>query len=177
MPKASSEEWKAMLKLTETAVLTSQGIPFLFAGDEIMRDRRGNGNPYNASDEINAIDWQKKTQNRDVFDYVRELIVMRKAHPAFRMGRAGLVRQYMELLKMPVSNVIAFRLKGEPCGDSWSNITVILNARPEAVRVTVPEGKYRVVCRDGKIDLNNGLGLVSGGDISVAPRSALIMHQ
>ena len=47
----------------------------------------------------------------------------------------------------------------------------------EAVRVTVPEGKYRVVCRDGKIDLNNGLGLVSGGDISVAPRSALIMHQ
>ena len=50
MPKASSEEWKAMLKLTETAVLTSQGIPFLFAGDEIMRDRRGNGNPYNASD-------------------------------------------------------------------------------------------------------------------------------
>ena len=177
MPKASSEEWKAMLKLTETAVLTSQGIPFLFAGDEIMRDRRGNGNPYNASDEINAIDWQKKTQNRDVFDYVRELIVMRKAHPAFRMGRAGLVRQYMEFLKMPVSNVIAFRLKGEPCGDSWSNITVILNARPEAVRVTVPEGKYRVVCRDGKIDLNNGLGLVSGGDISVAPRSALIMHQ
>lgn len=177
MPKASSEEWKAMLKLTETAVLTSQGIPFLFAGDEIMRDRRGNGNPYNASDEINAIDWQKKTQNRDVFDYVRELIVMRKAHPAFRMGRAGLVRQYMEFLKMSVSNVIAFRLKGEPCGDSWSNITVILNARPEAVRVTVPEGKYRVVCRDGKIDLNNGLGLVSGGDISVAPRSALIMHQ
>lgn len=177
MPKASLEEWKALVKLTETAVMTSQGIPFLFAGDEIMRSRKGNANPYNASDSINAIDWRLKTSNRDVFDYVKGLIAMRKAHPAFRMGRAGMVRQYMEFLKVPSANVVAFRLNGEPCGDSWSNTTVILNARPEAVRITVPEGKYRVVCWDGKIDLDNGFGLISGGDISVAPRSALIIHQ
>ena len=128
MPKASSEEWKAMLKLTETAVLTSQGIPFLFAGDEIMRDRRGNGNPYNASDEINAIDWQKKTQNRDVFDYVRELIVMRKAHPAFRMGRAAGSSVY-GVFEDACQQCHCFSAERRTCGDSWSNITVILNAR------------------------------------------------
>ena len=71
LPGASVPELKALQKLAETAVFTSQGVPFIFAGDEILRDRKGVVNAYNKPDEINAIDWRNKTAYREVFDYVR----------------------------------------------------------------------------------------------------------
>lgn len=177
LPGASQQELNALLKLAETAVFTSQGVPFIYAGDEIMRDKQGVHNSYNSPDEINAIDWRKKTSNREVFDYIRGLISMRKAHPAFRMGSADLIRKHLEFLKTPADNVVAFRLKGEPCGDSWLNTIVVLNARTETVKIDVPAGKYWVACRDGKIDLIKGLGVITGNQLSVSPRTAMIVHQ
>lgn len=174
---ASQQELNALLKLAETAVFTSQGVPFIYAGDEIMRDKQGVHNSYNSPDEINAIDWRKKTSHREVFDYIRGLIAMRKAHPAFRMGSADLIRKHLEFLETPADNVVAFRLKGEPCGDSWLNTIVVLNARTETVKIDVPAGKYWVVCRDGKIDLIKGLGVITGNQLSVSPRTAMIVHQ
>ena len=86
MPDASVEELAALQKLAETFVFTSQGVPFIFAGDEMMRDKKGVHNSYNSPDSINTIDWKNKTAHKDVFEYVKGLIAMRKAHPAFRMG-------------------------------------------------------------------------------------------
>lgn len=177
LPGASVQELVALQKLAETAVLTSQGVPFIFAGDEVLRDKKGVHNSYNSSDSINAIDWRNKTLYKDVFDYVKGLIAMRKAHPAFRMGSAELIQKHLEFIDVPVSNVIAFRLKGNPCGDSWMNTVVVLNARTEPVSVPVPEGKYWVACRDGKIDLVLGLGTITGNQVQVGPRSAMIIHQ
>ena len=177
LPGASVQELRALQKLAETAVFTSQGVPFIFAGDEVLRDKKGVANSYNSTDEINAIDWRNKTLHREVFDYVQGLIAIRKAHPAFRMGDADLIRKHLEFIPIQATNVVAFCLKGNPCGDSWKNTVVILNARTESVAVTVPDGKYRIVCRDGKIDVKNGLGNASGGTLIVGPRSALIAHQ
>ena len=177
LPGASEKERAALHKLAETAVLTSQGVPFIFAGDEVMRDKKGVANSYKSPDDINTINWELKTAHRDVFDYVKGLIAMRKAHPAFRMGDADKVRQHLEFLPVEQDNVIAFCLKGKPCGDTWDNIIVVLNARQEMVTVGVPAGNYQIVCKDGKIDMANGLGRMSGSRLEVAPRSALIMHQ
>lgn len=177
LPGASLQEMRTLQKLAETAVLTSQGVPFLFAGDEVLRDKKGIANSYNSSDEVNAIDWRNKTLHREVFDYVKELIAMRKAHPAFRMGSADKIRQHLEFIPIQATNVVAFCLKGNPCGDSWTNTVVVLNARTEPVKIPVPEGRYRIVCRDGKIDWKNGLGNETGGSLTVGPRSALIAHQ
>lgn len=177
LPGASPKELAALHKLAETAVFTSQGIPFLFAGDEVMRDKQGVANSYNSPDEVNAIDWKLKSMHRDVFDYVKGLIAMRKAHPAFRMGDADMVRQHLEFLPVPADNVVAFRLKGNPNGDTWSNTTVILNAGRQETTVEVPQGNYRIVCRDGRIDTTGAMGFVSGRQVKVAPQSALIMHE
>lgn len=177
LPGASQKELSALLKLAETALFTSQGVPFIYAGDEIMRDKKGVHNSYKSPDEINAINWRNKTYNRETFDYIRDLIAMRKAHPAFRMGSADLVKTHLEFLETPAENVVAFRLKGEPCGDSWMNTIVVLNARTETVKIDIPDGRYRVVCKDGKIDWIKGLGMVSGNQISVSPRTAMIVHQ
>ena len=125
----------------------------------------------------NAINWGRKTSQRDFFDYVRGLIAMRKAHPSFRMGDADLIARHLEFLPVPASNVVAFRIKGSPAGDSWLNTIVVLNARTEPVQIDVPEGRYWIACRDGRIDNVLGLGTLTGNKLVVAPRTAMIVHQ
>ena len=173
---ASEAELVALQKLAETAVLTSQGVPFIFSGDEFMRTKYGNPNTYNMSDSINAINWYYKTKYRDVFDYVKGLVEIRKAHPAFRMGKTELVCEYLEFLPVP-SSVVAFLIKGAPCNDTWSNIIVVLNAQKSPVVIQIPEGEYRVACKDGIVDTKSGIGVISGNQVKVSPRSALIIHQ
>lgn len=176
MPDATDEERASLHKLAETFVFTSQGVPFIFAGDEMMRDKKGMHNSYNSPDSINTIDWRNKTIHHDVFDYVRELITLRKNHPAFRMGDADKVRQYMEFLPVEGSNLVAFILKDNANGDSWKNIIVAFNSRKEPAKLSIPAGRYTIVCKDGKIK-QSGMGQVSGNEIIVPARSAMIIHQ
>ena len=175
-PDATMDERVRLHKLAETFVLTSQGVPFLFAGDEVMRDKKGVHNSYNSPDSINTIDWKQKTLYREVFDYIKNLIAMRKTHPAFRMGDADLVRKHMEFLPVNGSNLIAFILKDHANGDAWKNIVVAFNSRREPAKVSVPKGRYTIVCKDGKIN-PRGMGQVDGGEVTVPAQSALIMHQ
>lgn len=177
LPGLSEQEMNALAKLAATAVFTSQGIPFWYAGDEILRDKQGVANSYKSPDAINAIDWRRKTSHRDFFEYVRGLIAMRKAHPSFRMGDASLIAKHLEFLPTPASNVVAFRIKGSPAGDSWLNTVVVLNARTEPVQINVPEGRYWIACRDGRVDNVLGLGTLTGNVLTVAPRTAMIVHQ
>ena len=176
MPDATDEERASLHKLAETFVFTSQGVPFIFAGDEMMRDKKGIHNSYNSPDSINTIDWRNKTIHHDVFDYVRELITLRKNHPAFRMGDADKVRQYMEFLPVEGSYLVAFILKDNANGDSWKNIIVAFNSRKEPAKLSIPAGRYTIVCKDGKIK-QSGMGQVSGNEIIVPARSAMIIHQ
>lgn len=173
---ATIEERIALHKLAETFVFTSQGIPLIFAGDEIMRDKKGVHNSYKSPDNINAIHWKNKTNYREVFDYVKNLIALRKVHPAFRMGNADMIRKHMEFLPVEGSNLIAFILKDNANGDSWKNIVVAYNSRKEAAEINVPSGNYTIVCKDGTINMK-GMGKVKGTSVMVPARSALIMHQ
>ena len=175
-PEASIEERMALHKLAETFVFTSQGVPFIYTGDEVMRDKKGVHNSYNSPDDINAVNWGLKTTYREVFDYIKDLIAMRKSHPAFRMGVAKLVRKHMEFLPVKGNNLIAFILKDHANGDDWNNIIVAFNSRKRAAKVCVPKGSYTIVCKNGQINLN-GMGRVNGAQIVVPAQSALIMHQ
>ena len=161
--------------LAQTAVFTSQGVPFMLAGEELLRDKQGVHNSFESPDEINHIDWSRKTAYPQVFDYYKNLIRLRRNHPAFRLGNADLVRKHLEFLEAPEA-VVAFRLKGYAGRDDWRDIIVILNANKTAVEVTIPEGSYTVVCCDGQI-VESGLGTLEGTKALVDPQSALILHQ
>lgn len=176
-PKATDKELTAYHKLAHTAVFTSQGVPFIFTGDEIMRDKKGVRNSYNSPDSINAINWAGKAIHREAFDYLKGLIAMRKAHPAFHLGDTELIYKHLEFLDMEDNNVVAFRINGAPNGDTWKNITVILNSKNEPASIDVPQGTYQIVCKDGKINPEKGLGSMTGNKLTAAPRSALIVHQ
>ncbi|MBO4985639.1 MAG: type I pullulanase [Bacteroides sp.] len=175
IPSVTADEVARLDMLAQTAVFTSQGVPFIYAGEEVMRDKKGVHNSFQSPDSINAIDWTRKTSNAEVFNYYKGLISLRKAHPAFRLGDADLVRKHLEFLPVEGSNVIAYRLKENAGGDAWKDIIVILNARKEAAKVTVPAGKYTVVCKNGQIN-EKGLGSVNGAEVSVPAQSAMILH-
>ena len=176
LSKVTIEERIALHKLAETFVFTSQGVPFIFAGDEVMRDKKGVNNSYNSPDNINAICWKNKTTYRSVFDYIKNLITLRNEHSAFRMGDADMIRKHMEFLPVNGANLIAFILKDYANGDSWNNIIVAFNSRKKSARISIPEGNYTIVCKNGKINLK-GMGRVKGSSVVIPARSALIIHQ
>lgn len=175
VPGITQDELIRLDLLAQTAVFTSQGVPFIQAGEEALRDKKGVHNSYNSPDSVNRIDWTNLDRYPQVFSYYSNLISMRKNHPAFRLGDADKVRRHLEF--MPGGdNLVAFRLKDNAGGDTWNNIVVILNSAKQARTVAVPAGKYTVVCRDGVIN-EAGLGTVEGPQVEVPAQSAVIMHQ
>lgn len=176
VPGITPEELVRLDKLAQTAVFTSQGVPFIYAGEEVMRDKKGVHNSYQSPDSINAIDWDCKTFNADAFAYYKGLIQLRRNHPAFRLGDAELVRKHLEFLPVEGTNLVAYRLKDHAGGDTWKDIIVVLNARREVASLSVPEGKYTVVCQNGLVN-EKGLATIYGPSLKVAPQSAMIIYQ
>lgn len=176
VPGITPEELVRLDKLAQTAVFTSQGVPFIYAGEEVLRDKKGVHNSYQSPDSINSIDWDRKTLNADAFAYYKGLIQLRRNHPAFRLGDAELVRKHLEFLPVEGTNLVAYRLKDHARGDTWKDIIVVLNARREVASLSVPEGKYTVVCQNGLVN-EKGLATIYGPSLKVAPQSAMIIYQ
>ena len=174
VPNISDEELIRLDLLAQTAVLTSQGVPFLLSGEEMLRDKKGEHNSFRSPDSINRFDWNNLKRYPQVFDYYSKLIALRKAHPAFRMGNAEEVKKNLVFLDAP-EGVVAFQLKNNAGGDSWKDIIVVLNANKTERAINVPEGLYTKVLANGKVD-ENGLGILNGNSVTVAPQSALIIH-
>ena len=174
IPGITTDELIRLDLLAQTAVFTSQGVPFMLSGEELLRDKKGVHNSFESPDSINHLDWSNLQRYPQVFEYYKNLIALRQHHPAFRLGSADLVRKHLEFLKAP-HQVVAFRLKGYAGRDDWRNIIVVLNASREPQTLRIPQGTYTEVCCDGVID-EAGLGTVQGGQIVVSPQSALILH-
>ena len=174
IPGITTEELIRLDLLAQTAVFTSQGVPFMLSGEELLRDKKGVHNSFESPDEINHLDWSNKAKYPQVFDYYKSLIALRQHHPAFRLGNADLVRKHLEFLDMP-EGLIAYRLKNYAGRDDWRDIIVILNAGKTDQEVTIPEGTYTVVCCDGQIN-EQGLGTLQGPKAVVDAQSALIIH-
>ena len=174
IPGITPDELIRLDLLAQTVVFTSQGVPFMLSGEELLRTKLGVHNSFESPDSINQLDWTNKTKYPKVFDYYKNLIALRKNHPAFRLGSADLVRKHLEFLDTPVKT-LAFRLKNYAGRDDWRNIIVIFNAGNTDTEVTIPEGNYTIVCCDGQIN-EQGLGTIKGSKAIVDAQSALIIH-
>lgn len=135
--------------LANAIVLTSQGIPMLHAGDEMLRTKFGDHNSYKSPDVINKIRWRNKQKFRYVFDYYKGLIRLRKDHPAFRMSTREAVNEHLQIWRAE-GNVVSFQIANHACGDTWNCIVVIYNANSEACEVNLPpnRGRWHVVVND-----------------------------
>ena len=176
MPEATVAERQRAAKLAQTIVFTSQGTPFMFAGEEIFRDKKGVHNSYNAKDSINAINWNMKRENRELFNYYKNLIELRKKHPAFRMVSAEDVAKHLVFDEIDTPLLISYSLVDNANGDAWKEIKVIFNGSDNEMEIAVPEKKWTVIAHDGKLN-EKGLVRSKGGNIKVAPRSATILAE
>lgn len=175
IPNIDADELMRLDKLAQTVVFTSQGIPFMLAGEEMLRDKKGVHNSYNSPDSINALNWSNLDRYPQLYLYYKGLIQLRRHHPAFRLGTAELVRKHLEFL--PTQDcLVGFVLKNYAGGDSWKNIFVFLNGNREAHEVTLPAGNYETIVCDGVIN-EQGLGEEYGGTIMVDGQSALILRE
>ncbi len=163
--------------LAQTVVMTSQGVPFMLSGEEMLRDKKGVHNSFESPDSINHLDWDNLERYPQVMEYYRGLIAMRKAHPAFHMGSADMVRRNLDFL--PVENcLVAYHINGRNVpGEQWGDIYVAFNAHKRARTIQVPEGTYTVVCRNIKCD-PSGLTTITtkDGKVTIPAQSALILH-
>ena len=169
-------------QLAQTAVFTSQGVPFILSGEEMLRDKKGVHNSYNSPDSINHLDWNNLQRYPQLFAYYKNLILLRKNHPAFRLATGDKVRQHLEFLPAVNSKdvkqdcLVGFLLKDLQGIDAWKTIVVIYNFNKEAKEMAIPEGNYTIACCNGTID-EAGLGEVSGKEVLVDGQSALILFQ
>lgn len=175
MPGINTDELIRLDLLAQTAVFTSQGVPFMLCGEEMLRDKKGVANSYRSPDNINHLDWNNLKKYPEVFDYYSGLIALRKAHPAFRLGNAEAVRQHLEFLSAP-SGVVAFRLKNHAGGDAWNDIIVILNANRTAQTINIPMNQYTAVVKDGVVKAEGIGDTINADKVEVSAQRAMIIY-
>lgn len=146
-PGADDATLKRMHKLAHGLVLTAQGIPFVHGGADFARTKGGEHNSYNKGDAVNAFDWERKAEYRDVYDYMRGLIALRRAHPAFRLAEAAQVRKAIDFLDTP-DPVVAFQLDPAAVRRPGRRLLVAANGGPDAATLNLPAGTWGVVVND-----------------------------
>ncbi len=178
IPDISDDELIRLSLLAQTAVFTSQGIPFMLSGEEMLRNKKFVHNSFKSPDSINALDWTHLQRYPQVFDYYKGLIALRKSQPAFRLRTAEAVRRNLTFLPTQPC-VVGYRLKNSAdLTDEkelrWDEFIVILNANKKSITVSIPKGSYTVIGRNGRISCEN-TEQTEGGDITVDRQSALIL--
>ena len=172
-----------MNKLGAALVLTSQGIPFLHSGQEMLRTKGGDENSYNKPDSVNKIRWQWKVDHRDVFEYYRGLIALRKAHPIFRMKTRQEVIENLKFfddhlgLTVP-PRCVAYQLTRGASGDIWEKVLVLFNADEQERQFTLPQGRWVVVVDEdeaGSEPVRSGPQKMEK-QAGVPGRSAMVMY-
>ncbi len=174
MPGSTEAERQRAARLAQTIVFTSQGTPFMFAGEEVFRNKKGVHNSYKSPDSINAIDWDLKTANVEQFNYYKELIRLRRDHPAFRMTSAQDIARNIVFDEVDTPNVISYSILNNANGDSWKEIKIVFNGSETPFTAGIPSGEWTVIARDGLIKAD-GMGTSRGGTVEVEPTSALIL--
>lgn len=166
----NEEVRKQMHKLSSSILLTSQGIPFLHAGQEFMRTKYGDHNSYKSPDSINQMDWLRRATFNNEVDYMKGLIELRKKYSAFRMTSAEQIKTHVSFIDAP-KNTVAYIIEG----NKHEYFTVAHNANREAVEITLPsKGPWKVLV-DGKQAGSKPLYVVHDNKIKVPALSSIVL--
>lgn len=175
----TKEEKLALQKFANAIVLTSQGVPLLHAGEEIVRTKFGEHNSYNLPDSINQLVWHNKDTYREVFDYYADLISLRKNHPAFRMPTTEMIRQHLTFFDMDIPLLVGYHISDHAHNDPWKDILVFYNANSHKVDVELPEGDWVIVATRYSIEEQGstveGYNQVQSKTTRIPDRSIMIL--
>ena len=182
-PNASEGEKLDMYKLAAAIVYTSQGIPFMQAGEEFARskcDEHGNliDNSYNSSDTVNKLDWNRLKSYNNLYEYYKGLLNLRNNHKAFRMNSEEDIQNNLKFLEngkdFNGNNVVAYILNGAAVGDNWGNIAVMFNASDKDVDVTLPMDDWTLIVNKDKAGVDE-IEKVKGNKITLPANTSYIL--
>ena len=174
-PKDNDARIKQMDKLAAAVIMTAQGVPFFAEGDDFGRTKQGNDNSYNDNaPNINPLDWTLKTTNKDLFNYYKGLIALRKNHPLFRMDKKPQVDANLQFAKKAPDNVVVYTLKGNDTGDAWQTILVVYNGTDQVQRIR-KNGPWNIVVDENRA----GTDILAQAKnvVIVQPYSALVAYK
>ena len=175
-PEATMEEIERMTRLALGILLTSQGIPFLHAGVEMHRTKGGHHDSYRSPDEVNLLDWSRKAEYANLFQFTKNCIELRRQHPAFRMSDSQMVREKLSFFQKYIPGVIAYELKNHANGDSWSSILLLFNGNNYSVEYDIPDKRWLIVAQNGELQ-PHGMGHVKTGKVRLHPISMMILAE
>lgn len=173
-PGDSEEVRKQMHKLSSSIILTSQGVPFLHAGQEFMRTKYGDHNSYKSPDSINQMDWVRRAAFDKEVEYMKGLIELRNKYSAFRMTTAEQIKKHVTFMDAP-KNVVAYTIDGKANGNKNEYFTVAHNANREAVEIILPsKGPWKVLV-DGEHAGSKVLYVVHDNKMKVPALSSFVL--
>ncbi len=191
VPELNPETMEQMDRFGIAIIMTAQGIAFMHAGSEFLRTKRAPGateeeirNSYNANDEVNKLDWARKVENLDTYEYYKGLIALRKTHPEFRLRTAEEINEHLHLWENNPNNTITFMLDDLSLEDDWGEIIVSFNPNEENQYPILPPGNWVVVVDDdeaGNQEITTGISTFSGNEYQssfmVSPYSAKVLYK
>lgn len=164
------EDLIAMNKLSAAIVITSQGVPFMLAGEEFARSKDGDENSYASSREENMLDWSSLDNYSDLVEYYRGLYKIRSSFAALSDSTA-MTANNITSIENPPSGVTGYIINNTESG-KWNKMCMIFNGGDKEQNVSV-DGEWIILANDETAGLRN-LGAASG-NVNVPAHSAVIM--
>ncbi len=159
------------VKLANSMVLLSRGMPFIQLGQEFLRTKNGNGNSYNAGDKDNALDWNRATEKSDSVNYFRGLLKLRKSIKSLRDFDYATINKNMKMIAGTPDGVIAYTLK-----DGDKQYVVVFNANNAETQVKIPAGKYVALVANGEVNSKpKAVTVAANGKYKVAALSTAVL--
>ena len=179
-PEAGKEDLIRMNNLAAAVYLTAEGVPFMQAGEEMLRTKQRedgtfDSNSYSSGDQINCLKWSDldNEEYKQVFEYYKGLIAFRKAHEALRLTNAEDVAAAVAPVDGLDANVVAFDIQGGVGDEAADELFVIFNANETETNVTLPEGSWNVYINADQAG-TEVIDTVSGTAV-VEPVSAMVL--
>lgn len=202
----TEQDMRRMSRLSALIIFTSQGVPFIQAGQEMCRTKFDVENSYNSPDEINKIRWTAKQKEWATVQYYRGLILLRRSHPEiFCLDTADEIHKavifYEDLGLSVPERSIAYKIKGNPerlqsqlrsqateeteedlleKSLQWTEVIVLLNPTPSEILFQLPGAEHDCIWIQVVDAASAGLRKLRGpaiGTVSVPGRSGAVLRK
>ena len=164
----------AQNRLAAGIYLTSFGLPFMQAGEEFARTKKGVGNSYRSSPALNRLDWNRAEQYHALVDYYRGLLALRAAFPLLgSTDRHAPEALQFFALEQPLVGWTLPAVWGD--GAAWSALCVFYNPTDTTRTVALPAGQWKLLSDGTSSSLWRGPSRIFTGNVPLAPYSATIL--
>ena len=164
----TNAEFQKQMKEIYTLLLTSQGIPFMTAGSEFGRTKKGDHNSYISPDSINAIDWNRVKQMSGLASYYKGLLSIRKNYSALHSSYI-----VTPSFQSSYGDVVAYTYTNSKSGE-WNKLAVLVNGGSQAYSITLDGSGWKVVANGTSAGLTS-LGDVSGNQYSIPAKGCAVL--